>query len=289
MSVDHPVIQSALIPLVVSFALAGVMRALGGFGSGDRSATAAIPAAVLTAYFLTLGMPSWPPSGGLAKWPFVVGLSFLGALVMAYTSLSVAWTRGLAIAALLLALAWIAWPLVGNGRLASMIGAGALMLGGGVVLWRTARGTKAPPSAEPLAMLVVASAGLAGVALVSASLSIAQMAGALAAAAGGVALWNWPIARFAFGTEGAIGAVIPLASLAGLVMVSTTAPTWALLPLALVFFADGVSGRVPVVSGRLGPTLRPLLTLIVAAVPAAVAVALAALASTGGEADLYYR
>ncbi len=289
MSVDHPVIQSALIPLVLGFALAGVIRALGGTGLGDRSAAAAIPVAVLTAYFLTLGMPSWPPSGGLAKWPFVVGLSLLGALVIACTSLSVAWIRGLAIAVLVLALAWIAWPLVGNGSLASMIGVGALMLGGGIVLWRTVRGTKAAPSVEPLVMLIAASAGLAGVALVSASLSIAQMAGALAAAAGGVALWNWPVARFAFGTEGAIGAVIPLVSLAGLVMVSTNAPSWVLLPLALVFFADGVCDRLPFVSRRLGPVLRPLVTLIVAMVLAALAVALATLASTGGEPDLYYR
>jgi hypothetical protein len=289
MSVDHPVIESALIPLVLGFALAGVMRVLGVSGLGDRSAAAAIPVAVLTAYWLTFGMPSWPPAGGLAKWPLVVGLCLLGALVTAYASLSMAWMRGLAIAALFLALAWVAWPLVSNGSLASMIGVGALMLGGGVVLWRTVRGSEVAPSVEPLVMLVVASAGLAGVALMSASLSIAQMAGALAAAAGGVALWNWPVARFAFGTEGAIGAVIPLVSLAGLVMVSTNAPSWVLLPLALVFFADDVSDRLPVVSRRLGPVLRPLATLMVAAVLAAFAVALATLASTGGEADLYYR
>jgi hypothetical protein len=137
--------------------------------------------------------------------------------------------------------------------------------------------------------VLAAAVGLAGVVLASASLAIAQLGVALGVAVAGYALWNWPVPRYPFAAAGVLGGALPLLTLAALTLLLTEAPLWALAPLLLCFFADTLALRLPAGEGRLAQALRPLYVLLLAALPAAAAVALALWASADPGGDIYYQ
>lgn len=130
------------------------------------------------------------------------------------------------------------------------------------------------------AMLFGAALGLGGVALVSASLALGQLAFALATAVGGFMLWNWPKARDEFGLVGVFGAGGAWLILLGLVLLLTDAPPMALALLGLVFFADALSERLPPRGGSLGRVLRPVYLVVIAVIPIVLALFISTL---GGE------
>lgn len=288
MSFDHPAVHSGLVPLVVAFLAAGVLRLALGAGRGPQAASAAAGVGFLVAYLLTLGLPPWPPSGALQKLAYVAAAGLAIGLLLDLLRAGVIWARLLGVLALVAALAWVFESQVRQADPRALLQPALLAAGGALALWRVA-GQRAQGVA-PAVAVIVAALGLAGVALVSASLSIAQLAGALAAAVGGFALWSWPVARFPFAAGGNFAALIPLLALAAVTTLLTKAPVWALAPLLLVFFADLVSSRLPAGSGRWREALQPVYLAVIAAIPAALAVGLAVYAAGGGgDADLYLR
>jgi hypothetical protein len=86
--------------------------------------------------------------------------------------------------------------------------------------------------ADAAAVLVIASLGLAAIAMRSGSALLFESSLALAAAVAGCALWLWPFVRIAFGASGAIVAV-----LAWLALAVTTALLTEARPLALGLLA----------------------------------------------------
>lgn len=287
MSLDHPAIQSGVLPLAIAILLTGAIRLALGAGRGPQAAGAAVGIAFLAGYAAVRGLPAWPPVQAIEKLAYLAAAALAVGLLLDLLRAGATAVRIIGVIALVAAIAWVFEAQVRQADPKALIYPALLAAGGALALWRVA-GQRAQGVA-PAVTVIVAALGLAGVALVSASLSIAQLAGALAAAVGGFALWSWPVARFPFAASGVCAALIPLIALAALATLLTKAPAWALAPLLLVFFADLLS-RLPAGSGRWREALQPVYLAILAALPAALAVGLAMLAAGGGaEADLYYR
>jgi hypothetical protein len=285
MNLHHPLVASALAPLVVSLVAAGLIRAAGGADAGRRSACAAIGIAVFVATLLILGSPSWPPVSVGQKLPYLIAVATLAGIALDAGRKRTRSTDLPAVIVSVASVAWMAWPQLVQGRVTAIAAAVVVALVMAAICMRLA--SLRDDGAIPLVMLVVAGLGLAGIAFVGASLALAQFGAALAAAAGGFALWNWPRARFPFGAAGLLVSAAALATLATLIVLATGARPWALVPIAAVFYADLVSGRFT--PGR-GATRRALAPVVLAAIAVVLAGAGVFLAQGAGapDHDLYY-
>ena len=139
----------------------------------------------------------------------------------------------------------------------------------------------------PGVQILVASAGVAVVALIGASASLAQISGGLAAAMGGVLVLAFGAlvvfgSRYGFGALGVFGAGGALLAIAyALVLFTEGVSLWALAVLSLVFLTDLVPLKVRVGGTMVRRALQPVALTIVAAVPTAIAVGLAFISGDG--------
>jgi len=283
---DNPLVQSAALPLVVALVVTGVLRLLAGPGRGPLLAGAAVAIGFLAAYLSIVGLPPWPPRASDQKLAYAVSAGVVLGLVLDSVRVPrlVHWLAVVAGAAAVLA--WIGWPRLRAGELEMTLRVAALWLGGAVALLRLHR--QRLQGAQAGAMLLVVSAGAAPVAFYGASLSLAQFAGALAAAAGGFLLWSWPLSHYRFGSAGVLGAGSALLTVLGIMGLYTQASPAALALLLPAFFADALSARVPLPAGTLGSLLRPIVLALFCAVPVAAAIAVAYIAAGGGDSAGYY-
>lgn len=286
MDLNHPAVQSAVLPLLVGLLATGVLRLAGGNDYGPRLASVAIGLGVLVAGLLILGMPPWPPLTALQKLPYLLAASLtLGILLELNGTLRTRFP-------LILAL----WPLAVCGWLAAgrwlhlesslllkllLLYAGALLVLGRLHTLRDAGST-------PAVMVLCVALGLGAVAF-STSLVLGQLAFALAAATGGFLLWNWPQPRYGFGYAGVFGAGGAVLTLAAQSLLLTPVSPWALACLLPILFADRISQRLPPTEpGWLRQALAPVYLVLVALLPIVLAILVGQWAA-GGAVDLYYR
>jgi hypothetical protein len=221
MDLHHPLFQSLLLPLLVAFTVTGMLRgALGGV-QGRRWAAAGVAVAIVGAAVWLLGW-QLPPGALTERLPWIYAAAALVGLALEalHASRRTEWlVAGLLWALALAALAAKPLPL--------MIG---LWLLGLAVIRAVLREHAA--RADAAAVLVIASLGLAAIAMRSGSALLFESSLALAAAVAGCALWLWPFVRIAFGASGAIVAV-----LAWLALMVTTALLTEARPPALGLLA----------------------------------------------------
>jgi hypothetical protein len=221
MDLHHPLFQSLLLPLLVAFTVTGMLRgALGGV-QGRRWAAAGVAVAIVGAAVWLLGW-QLPPGALSERLPWIYAAAALVGLALEalHASRRTEWlVAGLLWALALAALAAKPLPL--------MIG---LWLLGLAVIRAVLREHAA--RADAAAVLVIASLGLAAIAMRSGSALLFESSLALAAAVAGCALWLWPFVRIAFGASGAIVAV-----LAWLTLMLATALLTEARPLALGLLA----------------------------------------------------
>jgi hypothetical protein len=221
MDLHHPLVQSLLLPLLVAFTVTGMLRgALGGV-QGRRWAAAGVAVAIVGAAVWLLGW-QLPPGALTERLPWIYAAAALVGLALEalHASRRAEWlVAGLLWALALATLAAKPLPL--------MIG---LWLLGLAVIRAVLREHAA--RADAAAVLVIASLGLAAIAMHSGSALLFESSLALAAAVAGCALWLWPFVRIAFGASGAIVAV-----LAWLALMVTTALLTEARPLALGLLA----------------------------------------------------
>ncbi|MDQ2104227.1 hypothetical protein QSG27_16110, partial [Azospirillum sp. C340-1] len=131
-----------------------------------------------------------------------------------------------------------------------------------------------------------AAVAVGGVALVGASASVAQLAFALAAATGGLLLWNWPVERHAWGNAGqaALGILVLLAAT---LTFFSSARAEALLLVLPAFFADRLRDRLPLPRTAAGRAMGTVALTVLALVPAIAAVGVAFLLSAGSDVSGY--
>lgn len=279
---NHPMVQSSLFPLSLGFVLTGIIRLIGGPGRGALLAAAAIGGTMLATHVLVFGLPPLAPRSATEK---VFMLTAAG-LAVGFT-LDV--LRDHKVATLAIAFFGAAgglWWLAGN-RLGlpqfdeDWLRYGLVLIGGLVCLVRLE--SRSGDGLTPSVMLLIATLGAGGVAIIGASASLAQSLFGLSAALGGFMLWNWPVSRFAFNRAALLGAGLPALFLVGQAAFFTKAPAVALALLLPIFFADSLSHRLVKGSSRSAEAFRPLVLGLLAAVPALAAAGLAFWLSAAGD------
>ena len=180
-------------------------------------------------------------------------------------------------------LLWIALPVLPGG-LDTITAAVLLLAGGWIALSRTA--AESQGAATPGVALMAAAVAVGGVALAGASASVAQLAFALAAATGGLLLWNWPVERHGWGNAGqaALGILVLLAAT---LTFFSSAHAEALLLVLPAFFADRLRDRLPLPRTAAGRAMGTVALTVLALVPAVAAVGLAFLLSAGSDVSGY--
>lgn len=281
MELAHPLVQSAVLPFAIALAATGAVRGLIGPRHGPRWAAAALGLAMLLSSALLLGWrPAQLPGTAVEKLPWAFAAAWLLGLLLEATRWA-RWLDALLASVLWLAMSW--W--LGSRDAAS--GAASAAIGAAVL---AALHDSASDRASAASVSLVASLGLAAVALLAGSLLLFQLSVLLAAALGGVALWLWPRARIAFGPAGWVAAGIGWLALAHLAALLTPAPPLALAALATVFLAGPIVRRLPLMGRRV--VVEPLVVAAAAALLAGVALAWTASTEADGGAaagdDPYY-
>lgn len=261
MDLDHPLIQSVLVPLLLALGAAGLLRHLLGPRNGPRWAAAALGLALLLSSLLLLGLPGGWPTAAMEKLPWVFAVGWLLGLLLeaGRPPRPVQW-----IAASLLWLGmswWLGAREIGTATASALLGAAVL----------AALHDSVSERASAASMSLVASLGLAAVAMLSGSLLLFQLSVLLAAALAGVALWVWPRTRIRFGLAAWVTAGIGWLALAHMAALLTPAPPLALATLAAVFIAGPIVRRLPLMGKRV--VVEPLVVAAAAGLLAGVALA----------------
>jgi hypothetical protein len=270
---SNPIFQSAILPLAAGLVLVAVLRLLGGPARGPSLAVVGAAAALAIAYFVIFGLPPFPPRASSHKMPYLIAA---GTLLAAAAGLLRPAGRRAAIPVLVwigLGVAWLAESKLRSGNVlpALLVLAAALAAGAGFV-------RSAEAATESAALVLVASFGLAGIAFLSRSASIAQGSGALAAASGAYLIWNWPKPRFAFSAAGVLGLAVPAILIAAQMGLYTRAEPVSLALIVLTPFAALPLSRLELAPERLRTALRPLLAGTLGAIPVAAALTITYLA-----------
>lgn len=221
MDFHHPLFESLALPLALSFAACGLLRAALGPVHGRRWAAAGVAPAIIVASAWVLGWQLWP--GTLTEelpWIYaaaaLLGVGLEGMRAVRRTT-------------------WLAscvlWALVLVGLSDQPLALQAATWAVGAVVIAAVLGAPAEQADAP-ASLVVAGIGLAVVAFISGSALLFELGLSIAAAIAGCALWLWPSARICFGAGGAVVSVIAWLTLAQGVALLTPVRSEVLLLLA---------------------------------------------------------
>ncbi len=281
--VAHPAIQSGVVPLAIAISITGLLRLRGNRLESKRGAGLAVGVAFVASALLLTGVPSKAPLSSVQKLTVLaavgVSLGFALELLKNNAVLRCATATGLFLAASL----WLAWPQLQRNALdwpAAVVALSCVAILYGLALPEQRR-------ADGIVPLLLAAAGVAGVAVASGSLVIAQLATAVAIASGGFVLWNWPHARDTLGASILFGAWLPVLALALMTVLLTPAPAWSLAPLVAVFGLVPLARRLWLPRGRWREAFPPVYALVLGSIPVTLAIALALLAETPD--DAYYR
>lgn len=278
---QDPFVQSSVLPLLVGLILVGVLHLL------RRSlAAAGIAAGFLVVFAMVIGLPALPPPSSMGKlfWASAAGL-LIG------VAADVAGIRGRVASAVLAvwlaaSLLWIALPALDSAAaVATLV---ILLATAGCVAFARGSEEVESPAGSPMApasTLLALALAVGGTALIGSSASIAQMALALAASAGGFLLWNWPVERHGWGLSGRVATGIAVLLAAVLALFTQTQAAVLLLALPALF-AGHVRRFIPQGDGLIGRAASSAAVTVVAVLPALVAIG-AAFALTGGEASPY--
>ncbi|MGO4389967.1 hypothetical protein AB4Z46_01315 [Variovorax sp. M-6] len=279
MNFHHPLFESLALPLMLSFAVTGLLRAGLGAVHGRRWAAAGVAPAIIVASAWVLGWQLWP--GSLTEelpWIYAAAALLGVGLEGMRAAMRTTWLASCVLWALVLAG-------LGDPPLTLQIATWAV---GAAVIGAVL--SSPPEHAAAPASLLVASLGLAAVAFISGSALLFELGLSIAAAIAGCALWLWPAARIGFGVCAAVVSVIAWLTLAlGVALLTPVEPA------VLLLLAGALLSGPMVRWARRGLRRRAVDVLIVAAVAAiwvAAAVALAldrgAQASRDGQDDPYY-
>lgn len=267
--------QIVLLPLVISWVIARLLKVLWVGETGPRVASASAGAAFIATYFVTVGLPAWPAAGSSHQ---ILYLSLGGLLIGVVLDSEGAGDRLRSAAVLTLPLAAVAWlvsPILLEAKdyaLAIPVTIAAI-----IVFTRLSRTTASVVTAP--VELAIAAAGLAAISWYSGSYIQVQLGMSLAAAVTGFILSSWLLFRFLPGAGLLLGVGIPTVALAVQMALYGSASKIALAILPLVFFSNWIAGGIHLGHGKAAQAMRPLLTLVVGGLVVGAAALLAVLSS----------
>ena len=276
-----------MIPGVIAAFAAGLLWFIGGADRGFAAASGAVGVGVIAAYLAILGAPPAPPAAAMQKLFYIVaGGTVLGVLLDLLRA-PPGVTRVLGAVAPTVIMVWFTWRVLTglDWREDWLFAVKAVAFAAitGAILASLYRDRGA--AVDSGVMVLVAAAGLSGLAFFGSSAVVAQMSGALAAASGGLLIWNWPFSRHGFGVAGVLGAGGALVGLAAILLFFSETEPLALLVLAGVFIAGAPAMRMVSGRGSFSRAMRPVVLGVIATVPALAALGVAFLS---GGADSGY-
>ncbi|MDF1790983.1 MAG: hypothetical protein P1U88_03690 [Thalassobaculaceae bacterium] len=283
MNLTDPLIATLAVPVLLTVAVAILLRLIGGAGTGARIAAFGIPVALVVSVAIAPGLAPTPPVTVMEKLVWLaVGGGLLGLLIEMVTQtrfiaamsgflwpfLAVVWTSGIDVSAVISGES-LAHPFPYRvfevSAVAGLI-AGRLHQIGEVEL------------NAPVAVIVIA-AGLGILGLVSGVGYAATIGLPLAAAGLGWVICNWPNRRLPFGAPGEIGGGAFAIALAAVMIYQARVPV-VLVVLVLSALAVEPLARRFVATNALtkSEAIRPIALAAIIALPAALAVVLAVFA-----------
>ena len=276
-TLNNPMVQSSLLPLIVSLVLAGIV----GFSSknGQRLAAIAVAISALVTIIVISGI-SFPPKATSQKLPYlIIAGSVIGLLVDALNIKG--WSYKLI--SLIIPLGMVGWLFGARFNTIDLAGAFyliAIILLAVATLWR---GETQRNQIDSGLKLLFISGGLGGILLIGSSAMLAQTAFALMAAMGGFLLWNWPKFRFSIGASLLFPIVAILSAMAAQGLFFTKASGIALLFLIPLLFIDQIMPRIPLLNRATSPMTRALSlgAIGVIILPTAIGVALSLTETSG--------
>lgn len=268
----NPAIQSGALPFGIALCMAAVLGFSG--TASARYAGLAVIGGFLAAYVVTFGWPPLLPQASGQKIPHIGALAAVAGVIAGLIG-SQRRASALGLAVVVVGTLWIGWSKVMAAPSLDHLSTALVVVGGALALY-SARTGSAPPGGEggieqAVPLLVIALA-MAVISFMGASASIAQNAGALAAALGGVMVLNWPKRRFGLDATDRLVPVAILAALSAQIAFFTQAPAWVLLLLLPALYADRLVARWMPESRPAAWALRPMVIALIALVPAVVAI-----------------
>lgn len=220
----------------------------------------------LLAYLAILGIPAFPPVASVQKLAALVLAGLVAGLVLDGLRDPVVLRWPPIVAGPAVALYWLALPRLAQLEATTVLILALLCAASLIVLVRLEGVRKQPGLAAPV-MLGFGALGVALIAFLAHSASIAQLAFALAAAIAGFGLWNWPRPRYRFGMAALLGGAGALLGLVAVLVLYSRASPIALALLLPIFFADIPARRIRLGSGLLASALEPVLLAGLSLVP----------------------
>ncbi len=285
MSTDDPVFQTVIAPFAVALAVVAIAQLVGG-RRGQIVAGLGVALAVLVGYALLASVPRFPPPASTQKLFYLIALGGLLGLVVDAVGRPPLLDRLAVVALPTVALVWLAWRQLAAGpEILLLVTLGLLWAGMTAALWRLADASDRGAGVIGPVLLIVAAIGTAVVALLGRTATLSLLSGAIAAAVGALALWNYAASIIGgssrgFGRTALLSAAGGLAAVCALLVLFTpTASRLALVGILLVPFSEPAARRIRLGSGPAERILSPVLHAAVAAIPALAAVGIAYLSS----------
>lgn len=266
---NHPIIQSAVLPLVTSFLLIGVIRFSLGSRLGPEFSSLGIVITFVIVYGVINGFPTFPPRAASHKLIYVVFISILFGIAIDVIGRTRV-IKPLVLVFLITSLTWLGWNqiiAVNWEGIVSLIG--LILLA--VVAMLTYLDNPQHQSDTPIVLLVVA-IGLGAISIFASSALIGQLCFVLAAALGGFMLWNWPKEHYPFTLVGVICVSSILFSLAAVLLLTAKPNLIGLGLLGLALFSDSVLPGLPSFFQRLPRFFIVVLLTLITSIPVALAI-----------------
>lgn len=263
----NPAVQSGALPFLTALVVAALLGFSG--AAPSRFAGLAVLAGFLVAYVITIGLPPLPPKSSGQK---IAYLALLGGLTGFTLQLAQVHSGRRALVGLIvsaLAISWLGWRKLAAGPSPDHVTMALILVGAAIALFTTER--QSEDGADKTVPLLVVSFAFAGIAFYGASASMAQNAGALAAALGGLLILNWPKRRFGLDATARMTGVVTLIALITQMALFTKAPQWIPALLIPALFADRLADRFIPHESATASLVRPVVIALLAAAPAAAA------------------
>lgn len=276
---SDPLVQSTALPLLSALLLFWFLRFVLSQAEPDLPlAAAAVVVGFLIAYWAILGLPPLPPTASSQKLAYVcvIGLVFGLVVDLFHPRLPSSLVPAFCLIWPGVVAYWLAWPRVVGIDLFAILGALGLWIGGALAFYRLGRvRDEQERSLAPGIMLLAFGLGAGALALYFASASLSQLAFAMAAALGGVLLWNWfavirrPDGIAPFGRGALFGSASALLAIVDNLALYTETSYWAVALLLPIIYANLVLADRPRGDGPVARTLRPVFLFIVCLIPVA--------------------
>jgi hypothetical protein len=261
----NPAIQSGAIPLIIAFVTVLVFNLM---PVGTKQfAGLGVLIGFIAAYYSTFGIPPLPPKASGQKIAYIAVMAGLFGVFFNYKHVSV---KALSLTGFIisaLSISWIGWRKIAAPLSLDHLGIFILLAGStlAIAIFCGKTNNSHKDNADSAVVLIVISIAVAVNAIMGASASTGQNAGALAAALGGAMLLNWPKRRFGLDITALMVPLITISALLTQMLLFTKAITWPLLFLIPALFSPALADFLVLPSQRRKDLIRPVAVGVLAA------------------------